>query len=194
MISFLAYCMILCWLYWPKDLYQQFSGFLSHVLPHSLKTCSTSSPNFKTTDSGCLPLLPKSTSSGSSGGCRECLCCLRSPLLHPSLFAEAGSQGQLEGGLPQHVSQDRCLVGAAPWSRARKIKQLDSNLLCPDLWQELVGRERGPVLTSWLGEHGRCLHFCPSCGHLSAFFGLACLDLTRTNFRSFVVRPECGVD
>lgn len=44
MISLLAYCMILCWLYWPKDLYQQFSGFLSHVLPHSLKTHSTSSP------------------------------------------------------------------------------------------------------------------------------------------------------
>lgn len=54
MISFLAHCTILCWLHWPKDLYPQFTRFLSCVLLHPRNTCSASSSNPKTTSLGSL--------------------------------------------------------------------------------------------------------------------------------------------
>lgn len=85
-------------------------------------------------------------------------------------------------------------MGAAPWSRVRKSKWLDLNLLCPDPWQELVGRLLGQGAYQLAGRAWEILAFLPLLWAAVCSFRAACLDLTHTNFRSSVVRPECAVD
>ncbi|XP_069717935.1 uncharacterized protein [Phaenicophaeus curvirostris] len=111
-----------------------------------------------------------------------------------SLQPEAGTQEQLESGLPQHISQDWFLVGAALWSRIERSNWLDSDLLCPVLCQELVGRELGWEAYQLTGRAWETLAFLPLPWAPVCVFGVACLDLTHRNFRNFVMKAECAVD
>lgn len=172
---------------------QQFSGFISQVLPHTLKTCSTSSPDLKPSIRAPCPFSPRAQLLGAAEAGiipAAVLFPLPSSLSlswRTFLQPEPCSRGSWKMGI--HSTSPRWVSGgAAPRSRVRKSSWLDSNLLFPNVWQELVGRELGHVfITAW-----EILAFLPlpvgTCLHSWS------VALTRTIFRSFVVRTGCAVD
>lgn len=166
-----------------------FSGFISQVLPHSPKTCSTSSPDLKPPIQVPWPFSPRAQLLGvvEAGSKGVSLQLFYFHFLHSSVFPEGlpWSQNPFPGADGRWASTALCQVGVwwcSSLEQVRKRNWMDSNLLFPGV-AGAGGQGAGPRVYHSMGNSGI---FAPSCGHLPAFL--------ESGLNTYKFQELCGED